>query len=68
MVAAAALLVLVYGGYGHHWRWTGVNRKAATLWDRLRLLLLPLAAGILPIAVGRRAGSRLDTRLPVFER
>jgi hypothetical protein len=42
------LAVVLWGGYGHHWPWTGINGGSATLWDWLHLLLLPLAAAILP--------------------
>ncbi len=44
-----ALLVVLWGGYGHHWSWTGINGHTATLWDWLHLLLLPLAFGLLPV-------------------
>jgi hypothetical protein len=52
--AAVALIVLalvIYGGYGEHWRWIGVNGATATLWDWLHLLLLPLLvpAVIVPV-------------------
>jgi uncharacterized membrane protein len=47
--AVALLVVAVYGGYGHHWPWTGINGHTATLWDWLHLVLLPLAVAILPI-------------------
>jgi putative effector of murein hydrolase LrgA (UPF0299 family) len=46
-VAVAALLL--WGGYGHHWSWTGINGRTATLWDWLKLTLLPLAFAVLPI-------------------
>jgi hypothetical protein len=45
--ALAALLL--WGGYGNHWSWTGINGQTATLWDWLKLILLPLAFAILPI-------------------
>jgi hypothetical protein len=47
-VGAGALAAVVWGGYGHHWRWTGINGGTATLWDWLHLLMLPAAAAILP--------------------
>jgi hypothetical protein len=43
-----ALAVVLWGGYSHHWPWTGINGGTATLWDWLHLVLLPLAVGILP--------------------
>lgn len=46
-VAVAA--VLLWGGYAHHWSWTGINGQTATLWDWLKLILLPLAFAVLPI-------------------
>jgi hypothetical protein len=46
--AAVVIAVVVWGGYGHHWPWTGINGGTATLWDWLHLLLLPLAAATLP--------------------
>lgn len=54
VAGGAALLILIYGGYEHHWQWTGINGKTATLWDWLHLLLLPLAVVILPIWLSRR--------------
>ena len=43
------LAIVLWGGYSHHWPWTGINGASATLWDWLHLLLLPLAFAILPI-------------------
>jgi hypothetical protein len=60
--AAAALTLLVavilWGGYGDHWSWTGIGARTATLWDWLHLLLLPIAVAVLPLWLSRR------TRLP----
>jgi hypothetical protein len=56
--AAVALLVVLWGGYGRHWSWTGINGRTATLWDWLHLLLLPVVVGMLPIWLSRK------TRLP----
>src|ERR1700760_279168 len=54
-VAALVVLVLVvYGGYGEHWRWVGVSGATATLWDWLHLLLLPIAAVVLPLWLRHR--------------
>ncbi|HZE05040.1 MAG TPA: hypothetical protein VE127_07445 [Solirubrobacteraceae bacterium] len=53
-VAVVAFVVIVYGGYGHHWGWTGINGHTATLWDWLHLLLLPVAAVILPLWLRHR--------------
>lgn len=48
-VGLVALVVVVYGGYGEHWSWTGINGQTATLWDWLHLVLLPFAAVLLPL-------------------
>jgi hypothetical protein len=53
LVLVVAVLI-VYGGYGRHWRWIGVNGRTATLWDWLHLLLLPIAAVILPLWLRHR--------------
>jgi hypothetical protein len=50
----AVLVVVVYGGYGQHWSWTGINGQTATLWDWLHLLLLPIAAVLLPLWLRHR--------------
>jgi uncharacterized membrane protein len=47
-VAAAALLVLLAGGYGDGWSWTGFSGNDQ-LWDWLHLLLLPIAFGTFPL-------------------
>ena len=53
-VALVVLALVVYGGYGEHWRWVGVNGATATLWDWLHLLLLPIAAVVLPLWLRHR--------------
>lgn len=58
LAAVVALAIALWGGYGSHWAWTGINGHTATLWDWLHLLLLPIAVGILPLWLSRR------TRLP----
>jgi hypothetical protein len=58
-----ALVVVVYGGYGHHWSWTGINGHTATLWDWLHLLLLPFAAVLLPLWL--RHGSQVGPALKI---
>ena len=55
VAVAAALGVVLWGGYGGHWSWTGINGHTATLWDWLHLLLLPVAVGILPLWLRHRA-------------
>jgi hypothetical protein len=49
-----ALAVVIYGGYGRHLSWIGINGRTATLWDWLHLLLLPLAAVVLPLWLRHR--------------
>lgn len=51
-VLAVATLVLLYGGYARGWQWTGF-RANEQLWDWLRLLLLPVAVGTLPLWIDR---------------
>lgn len=46
-VLAAAVLVVLWGGYLRGWRWTGFPANGQ-LWDWLSLLLLPVVVGILP--------------------
>lgn len=48
-VAGLGLSIVVWGGYSHHWPWTGINGGTATLWDWLHLLMLPLAFAVLPV-------------------
>jgi hypothetical protein len=63
LVAAAAFLVVVlWGGYGRHWPWTGINGQTATLWDWLHLLLLPMAFGLLPLLLSRERRLRPEHR------
>ena len=50
-----AVGIVVYGGYGQHWSWIGINGHTATLWDWLHLLLLPIAAVLLPLWLRHRA-------------
>jgi hypothetical protein len=56
-LALAAVAVVLWGGYGHRWPWTGINGSTATLWDWLHLLLLPIAFGLLPVLLSR--GTRM---------
>lgn len=55
-LAAGAAAVVLWGGYGRRWPWTGINGSTATLWDWLHLLLLPIAFGMLPVLVSGRTG------------
>jgi hypothetical protein len=40
--AGLAFAIVLWGGYGRDWAWTGINGSTATLWDWLHLWLLPL--------------------------
>jgi hypothetical protein len=53
----AALAVLIWGGYGHHWSFTGFSDND-TLWDWLKLLLLPISLAALPLWL--RSHRRMD--------
>jgi hypothetical protein len=57
-LALAAVAVVMWGGYGHRWPWTGINGRTATLWDWLHLLLLPAAFGLLPVLLSRETRLR----------
>jgi cytochrome bd-type quinol oxidase subunit 2 len=54
LAGAAALAFVLWGGYGRHWDWTGINGHTATLWDWLHLLLLPVVVSVLPFWLSRR--------------
>ena len=45
---AAALLVVLWGGYIWKWQWTGLQDNNQ-LWDWLTLLLLPVVLGTIPL-------------------
>jgi hypothetical protein len=47
-VAAAALVVVLWGGYIKGWPWTGLQDNGQ-LWDWLNLLLLPVVLGTIPL-------------------
>ena len=48
VAAVVSLAVLLIGGYGFGWAWTGFQTNNQ-LWDWLHLLLLPVAFGLLPV-------------------
>ena len=50
---AAALLVVLWGGYIWKWQWTGLQHKRQ-LWDWLTLLLLPFVLGTIPLWIQYR--------------
>jgi hypothetical protein len=52
-VVAVAFLVVLVGGYGTGWQWTGFQQNNQ-LWDWLHLLLLPVVLGTLPIWIQAR--------------
>jgi uncharacterized membrane protein len=45
---AVAILVVLWGGYVQRWQWTGFSGNEQ-LWDWLRLLLLPVVVGTIPL-------------------
>jgi hypothetical protein len=65
LLAAGVVLaaLLLWGGYAHHWSWTGINGHTATLWDWLKLILLPLAFAVLPIWM--RPDARLQHQVKI---
>jgi hypothetical protein len=46
-----ALLIILVGGYGEHWTWTGYihEGRPLTLWDWLSVSLLPLTLALTPV-------------------
>ena len=52
VLAVGALAVLLWGGYGAGWSWTGFGDNDS-LWDWLHLLLLPVAVAALPLWLTR---------------
>ena len=62
LVASLVVLgfaILLWGGYGRGWRWTGFGHNV-TLWDWLHVLALPLALAVAPLWLRHR--TRLDRR------
>jgi hypothetical protein len=53
---AIVAAVVLWGGYGRDWRWTGFAHRAL-LWDWLHVALLPLAVAVAPLWL--RHGHRL---------
>ena len=52
-IVAVAFLVVLVGGYGAGWQWTGFQQNNQ-LWAWLHLLLLPVVLGTLPIWIQAR--------------
>jgi hypothetical protein len=48
VLIGAAVAVVLWGGYGQGWPWTGLTTNA-TLWAWMKLLALPVALATLPI-------------------
>jgi uncharacterized membrane protein len=59
IAAACAFVVVLWGGYMHHWSWTGFQPDAK-LWDWLHVFVLPLALVAGPLWLRYR--DRLDQR------
>jgi hypothetical protein len=55
-LSLAAAAIVLWGGYGRDWRWTGFAHRAL-LWDWLHVALLPLAVAVAPLWL--RHGHRL---------
>jgi hypothetical protein len=56
-VVAVAALVVLWGGYRLGWHWTGFKASSQAngqLWDWLKLLLLPVALGTIPLWIQDR--------------
>lgn len=55
-----ALLVVLVGGYGMHWAWTGYRGESGTrkLWDWLEVSLLPLTLALTPVWLQSRTRHR----------
>jgi len=47
-ILAVAALIVLWGGYVQDWKWTGFQGNEQ-LWDWLRLLLLPVVVGTVPL-------------------
>jgi hypothetical protein len=47
-ILAVAALIVLWGGYVQGWKWTGFQGNEQ-LWDWLRLLLLPVVVGTIPL-------------------
>jgi hypothetical protein len=57
-----AVLVALWGGYIQGWRWTGF-RANDQLWDWLRLLLLPVVVGTIPLWIEHKEEMSRTRRL-----
>jgi hypothetical protein len=53
LVALACFAILVAGGYGAGWRWTGLSGDVR-LWDWLEALALPVTVGLAPLLLHHR--------------
>jgi hypothetical protein len=53
-ILAVTVLVLLWGGYVLRWQWTGFQANAQ-VWDWMRLLLLPVVVGTIPLWIERPA-------------
>lgn len=61
-LAGLVLAVLVIGGYGFNWSWTGFPGN--TLWDWLHLLLLPLTLPFIAHQLSERQKQRTEQAEP----
>lgn len=51
-ILATAVLVVLWGGYAERWQWTGFAANNQ-VWDWLKLLLLPVVVGTIPLWIQR---------------
>jgi putative effector of murein hydrolase LrgA (UPF0299 family) len=61
-ILAIATVVVLIGGYGAHWQWTGFQANDQ-LWDWLSLLLLPVVVGVIPLWIKYRQKIDLTRRI-----
>ena len=59
VAAAAGFALLIVGGYAWGWTWTGFQDNG-TVWDWLRLLVLPTVITLLPFWYRTRAAWRVE--------
>lgn len=58
---AVGLAVIILGGYGLSWSWTGFKENN-TLWDWLRLTVLPIVLGVTAFWLSAEGRRRVEWR------
>jgi putative effector of murein hydrolase LrgA (UPF0299 family) len=61
-ILAIATVVVLIGGYGAKWQWTGFQANDQ-LWDWLSLLLLPVVVGVIPLWIKYRQQIDMTRRI-----